>query len=302
MPVQATLTRPTFTDNDSISATIFNGATVVSVLVPDATGSTEGVVRLAGDLTGGASSPQLIATGATPGTYGASGDDYPQITVDAKGRITSVANRALPNTAVTPGTYGSSGLTTTQITVDAKGRTTAATSRDITNDVLAAVRQALYPVGEILITLRSGNPASWLGFGTWVRFGEGRALVSQQPGHEWFNALEQQSGVDYYSLQTNQLPYHTHTVPAQGVQTTTNGSHNHSYYAATNATGGGDPVPDVDGLSGRDSNKGAFTTTNAGDHNHSVTFPQTETLGTGLGWGIPMIQRSVVVAVWKRTA
>lgn len=95
MPASVTFTRPTFTDNDSLSADAFNNVSVSSAAVPDAALGTEGVLRLAGDLTGTAASPALATTGVTAGTYGSSGANVPNITVDAKGRITVAANRAL---------------------------------------------------------------------------------------------------------------------------------------------------------------------------------------------------------------
>lgn len=51
-----------------------------------ATTTTEGEIVLAGDLTGDANSPQLRASGVTPGTYA----PVRRVTVDSKGRVTSV--------------------------------------------------------------------------------------------------------------------------------------------------------------------------------------------------------------------
>lgn len=95
MPATITLTRPSFTDVDSLPSATFNGVTVVSATVPDAEAGAYGVVRLAGDLTGSAAGPVLVATGATAGSYGVAVLAIPQLTVDAKGRVTAVADRPL---------------------------------------------------------------------------------------------------------------------------------------------------------------------------------------------------------------
>lgn len=52
---------------------------------PEATASVKGLVQLAGDLSGSASSPTLSTTGVTAGTYN-------RVTVDAKGRISAASN------------------------------------------------------------------------------------------------------------------------------------------------------------------------------------------------------------------
>ena len=46
---------------------------------------------------------------------------------------------------------------------------------------VTAVLQALYPIGELLITRRAGSPNSWLGFGTWERYGKAHYFCSVLP-------------------------------------------------------------------------------------------------------------------------
>jgi hypothetical protein len=96
MPAPVTFARPSFTLTDSLPPATFNGVTVISGTVPDATPGGFGVIRLAGDFTGEASAPQLVATGANAGSYGAgAGLDIPSLIIDAKGRVTFIANRSL---------------------------------------------------------------------------------------------------------------------------------------------------------------------------------------------------------------
>lgn len=85
------------------------------------TGEAGGIQELTGDVTAGPGSgtqaATLAASGVTAGTYGST-SQIPQLTVDAKGRVTAIANQAwtLNSTAVagsTPGDFTVTGIATT---------------------------------------------------------------------------------------------------------------------------------------------------------------------------------------------
>ena len=135
------------------------------------------------------------------------------------------------------------------------------------NEVLAKV----YPVGSLYFNASvSTNPATLLGFGTWVVFGAGRVPVGINSADADFDSLGEEIGVKSVTLTSAQsgLPAHSHNIkviprdtawvaPSQGV--------NYSY---TNAS------------------TYAFAT-----EGQELNASQAHT----------NIQPSIVVAIWKRT-
>ena len=53
---------------------------------------------------------------------------------------------------------------------------------------------AAFPVGAIFISVDSTNPATSLGYGTWVAFGAGRVLVGLDSGDTDFDTVEETGG------------------------------------------------------------------------------------------------------------
>lgn len=122
------------------------GRVVAASAVPVAGGPPSGAAG--GDLTGTYPNPTLVASGVTAGTFGSAGA-VPQVTVDAKGRVTSITqvavaggvpsgaaggdltgtypNPTLTATGVVAAVYGN-GTTVPQIAVDAKGRISGVTN------------------------------------------------------------------------------------------------------------------------------------------------------------------------------
>jgi hypothetical protein len=84
------------------------------------------------------------------------------------------------------------------------------------NELWLLMKKRDYPVGEILETRRAGNPATWLGFGTWERYGVGRVKVGFDPADASFNALDKTGGAKTHVLTEAEMPSHTHTATARG--------------------------------------------------------------------------------------
>ena len=124
-----------------------------------------------------------------------------QTAVNSKADINSPTLTGVPS-APTAG----AGTSTTQI----------ATTNFVTTAILAA-KLALYPVGSIYTNAtNSTNPATLLGFGTWIAFGAGRVPVGFDAGNTLFDTAEETGGSADAVVVS-----HTHTA------TVTDPGHNH---------------------------------------------------------------------------
>lgn len=103
------------------------------------------------------------------------------------------------------------------VTLSTTGTPTAPTANPGTNNTqiattafVQAALQAFYPVGSVYINAAvTTNPATLLGFGTWVEIGAGRVLVGQDTGDTSFNTLAKTGG------SKNAIAVsHTHTASA----------------------------------------------------------------------------------------
>ena len=120
------------------------------------------------------------------------------ITATADGAVGLRHNNVEKLATSATGVTVSGTLAATAITGDGSGLTSTAASA--------------YPVGSIYINATSAaNPATLLGFGTWVRFGQGRMMISEDGTNERWNSAEETGGSETVTLTTAQMPTHTHT-------------------------------------------------------------------------------------------
>ena len=157
---------------------------------------------------------------------------------------------------------------------------TAAVSTDSTQIATTAfvknvLETYIYPVGSIYMNMAvATNPGTLLGFGTWVAYATGQALVGYEASGT-FDALDESLGAETFSgtsgsttLSTSQIPAHTHTI------------------AIDTVSGGGSGAQTASG------SEGTITTSSTGSSSaHTHTTPAVSTL-----------QPSVTVYIWKRTA
>src|SRR3990167_4137894 len=92
-----------------------------------------------------------------------------------------------------------------------------------------------YPVVAILISSDSANPATYLGFGTWVAEAVGRFLVGVDAGDPDFDASGDTGGAKTHVLTTAEIPAHTHV---QDAHTHVQNQHRHQTLQERSATTG----------------------------------------------------------------
>lgn len=152
--------------------------------------------------------------------------------------------------------------------------------------------QVLYPVGCLYFTRRTENPRDILGFGTWVRFGSGRMLVSLDPTNEALSTVGATGGEAAHVLTASEMPEHAHvvsahsteedgehvnTVPAQSIVTGEDAGHSHNVPVRR----GGDNGPGVI-QTGDNSTQDSTRATSVSDpHTHPVTIPSINTTESG---------------------
>ncbi|GIV51641.1 MAG: hypothetical protein KatS3mg038_2162 [Candidatus Kapaibacterium sp.] len=104
-----------------------------------------------------------------------------------------------------------------------------------------------FPVGSILITVDNNNPATWLGYGTWSQFAQGRCLVGVDTLQTEFNAPLKTGGAKTHTLSLTEIPPHTHSYTRYSVQATVQsgtgsvGIWRNALLQDTSSAGGGQP-------------------------------------------------------------
>ena len=92
-----------------------------------------------------------------------------------------------------------------------------------------------YPVGSVFIAVVNTNPATLLGYGTWVAFAAGRCLFGIDAGQTEFDTVLETGGAKAVTLTEAQIPSHTHT---QNAHNHTQDAHTHVITSQTATTGG----------------------------------------------------------------
>jgi len=150
---------------------------------------------------------------------------------------------------------------------------------------LAAVYPIIYPIGSIYTNASvSTNPATLLGFGTWVAFGAGRVMVGLDAGNAAFDTAEETGG-----SANSIVVSHTHTATS----TVTDPGHFHNYAVGQAGSNSG---TFGDGFAIPSGGFPAVTTNTTG-----ITVATTNSTEGSSGTNANL-QPYIVVYMWKRTA
>jgi hypothetical protein len=162
------------------------------------------------------------------------------------------------------------------------------TTQIATTQFVTTGLQAAYPVGSIYMSTVSTNPATLFGFGTWVTYGTGRMLISQDGSTYTAGST---GGAATTTLITANLPSHSHSATT----TSTDAGHTHGSTTGSGFISNGGP----ESLAGGPNLPfGRPSTTASG--NASIT--STTTIGnTGSGTAVTTISPYIAVYMWNRT-
>ena len=190
------------------------------------------------------------------------------------------------------------------------------------NALKEAFLGTVYPVGHVLIQTKSTNPSETLGFGTWKRTGQGRAVIGVNESDSDFSSANKLSGSKTTTLTSDQIPSHSHSIAEQKTLSTANGgAHSHSYkdrYLATRGNSDARKASYRQTVSGYNANicigekiwslsdatwlYKNDTTGSATAHSHTFSVPAHATTKTGGGSAHSNLQPGQAFYIFERTA
>jgi hypothetical protein len=165
------------------------------------------------------------------------------------------------------------------------------TTQVATTAFVTAGLAAAYPVGAIFLSTVSTNPSTLLGFGTWVAYGTGRMLISQDATYPAGTT----GGSATTTLIEANLPSHSHSATFTGTPLGT-----HQHYVGSNDSRtepGGDPAQEFVRSYNEGGGPKAYTDPlSAGTPAGSVSVGN-----TGSGTSFSNLPPYIAVYMWNRT-
>jgi hypothetical protein len=172
------------------------------------------------------------------------------------------------------------------------------TTKFATTAFVQAALAATYPVGSVYINASSStNPATLLGFGTWVAFGAGRVMVGLDAGNAAFDTAEETGGsadaITVSHTHTITDAGHRHNTTLDGVVSTGAGFQSQIGLTTYNTADGG-----YEGYYSR----GTADSTQANGSTSSTATTGITINSAGSSGTNANLQPYIVVRMWKRTA
>jgi len=214
------------------------------------------------------------------------------VSVPAAAKIVLVSNGTDIITAtnyMTGATFPSPTLTGTPVAPTASPGTN--TTQLATTAFVTTGLQAAYPIGSIYLGTLSTNPNTLFGFGTWVAFGSGRMLISQDATYPAGTT----GGAATTTLITANLPSHSHsattTITDPGHTHTTTWNNINDFNQGSNTPGAEQSPDDIQG------------TFNIATNSNTTGITASTSIGnTGSGTAATTISPYISVYMWNRTA
>ena len=168
---------------------------------------------------------------------------------------------------------------------------TASTQLATTAFVQSALVGA-YPVGSIYMNATvATNPATLLGFGTWVAFGAGKVPVGINASDSDFDTIGETGG-----SKDSIIPTHNHA--AGTLVNASAGAHQHTTGTGRSASTAGGTIGYFSGLHAGAAGTALSTTDSQGAHVHTISG---DTANAGESATGKNLQPYIVVYMWKRT-
>lgn len=172
-----------------------------------------------------------------------------------------------------------------------------------------AIIQKIYPVGAYYVTENSVNPATQLGFGTWVEV-VGKVLVGQDTGDSDFDTIGEEGGNKTHSQTATSTTTTNTTVDDHVLTVSEMPSHAHRLYGTNTSSASVEPL-NGNVIAGDSNGTGVYTNSGlggnqlvedtGGDQGHNHTASSTSTTNTTVTDG-SSVQPYRVVHMWRRTA
>lgn len=159
----------------------------------------------------------------------------------------------------------------TELGVNPSGSDTTVVQR------LDAMAGRIWPVNSIYFTTSATNPATTLGFGTWVAWGSGRVPVGVDTGQTEFDTVEETGGEKTHILVVGELAAHTHIQDA----------HSHTVYGDVLSSSGTARIQ---------------TQNTTGPYNRTTSSDVATNQNAGSGTAHNNLQPYITCYMFKRTA